>query len=70
MRDRSEELVSLLELEQGDKVVDLTCGTGYVTNLIAEKTGNIVVGVDKSAGMIEQAEKNYGQCCEFIESDI
>lgn len=70
MRGRSEELIDRLAPKRGDSAIDLTCGTGFVTNLIAARTGEKVIGVDKSEGMLNEARKNYGQRCEFVNSDI
>jgi len=70
MRDRSEDLIKRLQLNTQTKALDLTCGTGYVTNLLSNATGQKAIGVDRSKGMLIQARKNYGHCCEFIQSDI
>jgi ubiquinone/menaquinone biosynthesis C-methylase UbiE len=70
MRDCSEDLIGRLAPKRGDSAIDLTCGTGFVTNLIAARTAKKVIGVDKSEGMLNEARKNYGQCCEFVNSDI
>ena len=69
MRDLTESLISNLNPNQGDICIDLTCGTGFATNWIAEKTQNTVVGVDSSEGMLTQARKNYGHNCNFIQAD-
>ena len=70
MRDRSEDLIKKLQLNVHTKALDLTCGTGYVTNLLSTATGQQVIGVDRSEGMLVQARENYGHCCEFLQSDI
>ena len=70
MRDLTASLINRLDLKEADKAIDLTCGTGFATNLIAEKTNNKVTGVDKSDGMLSQACDNYGQSCNFINADI
>lgn len=70
MRDLTEELISQLGLNVSDKALDLTCGTGYATKLIVEKTHEKVVGVDTSAGMLSQAKKTCGSACEFVHADI
>ena len=70
MRNLTASLINRLNLKEGDNAIDLTCGTGFATNLIAEKTNNKVIGIDKSEGMLAQARKNYGQSCDFINADI
>jgi ubiquinone/menaquinone biosynthesis C-methylase UbiE len=70
MRDCSEQLIDRLAPKPGDNAIDLTCGTGFATNLIATRTGGKVVGVDNSEGMLREARKSYGQNCEFVKSNI
>jgi trans-aconitate 2-methyltransferase len=53
-----EDLVNLLSPSQGERILDLGCGTGYLTHLIAE-TGARVTGVDNSAEMIGKAKAYY-----------
>lgn len=69
MRDLTANLIEKLQIVPGQKAVDLTCGTGYATNLMALKTGLPVIGVDHSKGMLQQAHQNYPEC-DFIQSDI
>ena len=70
MRDLTESLISKLSPKQGDICIDLTCGTGFATNLIAQRTQNTVIGVDSSEGMLTQARNNYDHNCNFIQADI
>ena len=70
MRDLSVDLIDRLNPAFGGRALDLTCGTGFVTNLLAERTGETCVGVDRSEGMITQARSNYGACCDFVVQDI
>jgi len=51
MRYCSEELIDRLAPKRGDSAIDLTCGTGFVTNLIAVRTAEKVIGVDNSEGI-------------------
>jgi ubiquinone/menaquinone biosynthesis C-methylase UbiE len=57
-------IVDLLDLQQGEKVLDLACGTGLVTFATARKVGpsGSVTGLDVSDGMLSEAtarlEKN------------
>jgi ubiquinone/menaquinone biosynthesis C-methylase UbiE len=70
MRDLSTQLVDRLAPTPGMQALDLTCGTGFVTSLLADKTGQPVVGVDRSQGMIAQARASYGETCQFVHEDI
>ena len=69
MRDLTSSLIERLDIHQGWKAVDLTCGTGFATNLIAQKTGQKVIGIDSSEGMLAEAKRNYNQSCDFVNSD-
>jgi trans-aconitate methyltransferase len=51
-------VLDLLEAKAGERILDLGCGTGHLTEKIAA-TGAKVVGVDRSPAMIRQACENY-----------
>ena len=51
-------VVELLAPQPGERILDLGCGTGHLTNQIA-MAGAEVVGVDKSQSMIEEARRLY-----------
>lgn len=70
MRNLTSVLIDRLDIKPGQKIIDLTCGTGYATGLIADRTGEKSIGVDYSTGMLEQARKNCPGSCEFIHADI
>jgi len=53
-----EDLLSLLQPKPGEKILDLGCGTGHLTNLIAE-SGADITGIDSSEEMIKLAKQNY-----------
>ncbi|MGA7722495.1 MAG: methyltransferase domain-containing protein [Ignavibacteriaceae bacterium] len=53
-----EDVLNLLNPKPGEVILDLGCGTGHLTNLIA-KSGACVYGIDSSVAMIEQAHINY-----------
>ena len=54
-------IVSLLELDGAHQVLDLGCGTGVLTRMIADRLdaamGGRAVGIDAAAGMVAVARK-------------
>lgn len=53
-----EDLLNLLSPQVGDRILDLGCGTGQLTDKIATH-GAEVMGIDHSPAMIEKARQNY-----------
>lgn len=51
-------LVELLAPKQGEKILDLGCGTGDLANTIFESGAN-VVGIDQSENMVREAKLKY-----------
>lgn len=51
-------LVSLLDPQPGERILDIGCGTGHLASEIAER-GAHVVGIDSSPAMIEAARQAY-----------
>jgi trans-aconitate methyltransferase len=51
-------VVDLLKAERGERILDLGCGTGQLTDRIAQ-AGAQVIGLDASPDMIGQARQNY-----------
>jgi len=69
-----EKILALLDkigIKNGDRVLDVGCGTGVITGLLAGFSRQTVVGVDVSAKMIEQAKKKFGgdKNVTFIKAD-
>ncbi len=62
-----EEVIGLLAPQQGERILDLGCGTGHLTQRIA-LSGARVTGLDRSAQMIEQARAAYPNI-EFVLGD-
>lgn len=52
------DLVARLSPQQGERIVDLGCGTGHLTAQMAA-SGAEVVGLDADPEMIAQARANY-----------
>lgn len=64
------QIVSLLKLHKTDRVLDLGCGTGVLTRMIADQldaeAGGVSVGIDAAARMIQVARKKRGkETCRF-----
>jgi trans-aconitate 2-methyltransferase len=65
--DYGKDLISLLAPKAADRILDLGCGTGHLTRIIAE-SGATVVGLDSSPQMIESARREYPDI-EFVVAD-
>lgn len=52
------DLLEILTPQSGELILDLGCGTGALTQQIADR-GAQVLGVDSAASMIAQAQQNY-----------
>ncbi|WP_017212958.1 class I SAM-dependent methyltransferase [Clostridium beijerinckii] len=62
-----EDVLNLLDIEKGMKVLDLGCGNGALTKKISDM-GADVIGMDASGEMLEIARKNYPEIT-FIQDD-
>lgn len=60
-------LVELLAPKQGEKILDLGCGTGDLAKTLYEY-GVEIIGIDKSENMVEQATRKY-QNIKFVVKD-
>lgn len=54
------ELLPLLDPKPGERILDLGCGTGHLTDKIVQRGGN-VLGIDRSATAIDRASQCYPQ---------
>ncbi len=70
------QLVDMVDFRPGQKIVDLACGTGAVTRLIADRVkgarDSLVIAIDMSASAIREAMTQLGSArdvaLEFIHS--
>jgi ubiquinone/menaquinone biosynthesis C-methylase UbiE len=53
-----EKIISIANLNRNDKVVDLGCGTGFLTNELTKKDVEIIA-IDQSENMIEIIERKF-----------
>jgi ubiquinone/menaquinone biosynthesis C-methylase UbiE len=58
-RSASDRLFDLIQIKENEDVLDLGCGTGNLAKKIREMTSGKVLGMDASAGMINEAKKKY-----------
>ena len=54
----AENLLELLSPKSGERILDLGCGTGQLTEQIS-RSGTKIMGIDSSQNMIEKARQNY-----------
>ncbi len=70
MRDLSLAMLDRLDPPPGARAIDLACGTGFLTDALARRTGRRPVGVDLSAGMLAVARARRGPRCDFVRADM
>jgi trans-aconitate 2-methyltransferase len=67
-------VLARLPLEGDERVLDAGCGTGRVTELLADRLpGGRVVALDASAAMLEQARERlarFGDRVEYVKADL
>ena len=62
-KEHGEELIEKLSLEKNMKILDLGCGTGYLSAVLADCVGpeGSVVAIDPNKGRLEIAKKRYSR---------
>ena len=62
-KEHGEELIEKLSLEKNMKILDLGCGTGYLSALLADCVGpgGKVVAIDPNTSRLELAERQYSK---------
>jgi SAM-dependent methyltransferase len=62
-----EQIISDLPLSSQSRVLDLACGDGFYTRLLASRAGEIIAA-DLSPGYLERAQRRRGQV-RFVQAD-
>lgn len=76
--DLNARLVDMAELGSGQRIIDLACGTGSVTELIAEHLrgarDSVIIAIDQSAVALKQAMENLrdarNSAIQFVQSHV
>ncbi len=74
----NDRLVEMVDVESGQRIVDLACGTGAVTELIVERMrgarDSVIIGIDHSASALKQAMENLkdvrDSAVQFVQSRV
>ena len=53
----------------GERILDLGCGTGRLTAEIHSRTGRVVVGLDRSAAMLDEARRSGSHATAYVRGD-
>lgn len=68
------DFIGRLHVLKGERVLDVACGTGIITGLLAEASGAKVTAIDIAPKMIEKAREKYAGrddvefiCADFLE---
>ena len=70
-RPGSASLLALLADPGGELALDLGCGPGYTTELLAQHVpARSVIGLDQSVRLLEQAQRERGSRLSFVRCDI
>lgn len=65
--DYGSAIIDLLDPKPAERILDVGCGTGHLTNEIRQR-GAKVVGIDSSPNMIRTARETYPEL-EFVQAD-
>jgi 2-polyprenyl-3-methyl-5-hydroxy-6-metoxy-1,4-benzoquinol methylase len=56
---RCDYMISQMELKVNTRILEIGCGTGEISYMLAKKTGSYVLGTDLCVPFIEKANKEY-----------
>lgn len=61
-RPHKEEIIRKAVLREGDNILDIACGNGYLLGKLSKMVGVNAFGVDISENMISVARERYPAC--------
>lgn len=54
----------------GERILDIGCGTGRLTSEVSRRaSGLLIVGLDRSATMLSEARRHFGDHARFVHAD-
>ena len=56
-KEQLDKLLEVLDLTPADRVLDLGCGVGSITEYLSDRTGAKITGVDFAEGVVDRANK-------------
>lgn len=72
--DKLREFLKILNIKEGDKILDIACGTGIISPLLEERSKADVLAIDLSSKMIEIAQRKFGdhphirfECLDYLD---
>jgi ubiquinone/menaquinone biosynthesis C-methylase UbiE len=65
-----ERLLQVLDLKPGDRVLDLGCGVGFISEYFSDRTGAHFVGIDYSQDAIHQAQERTSEKRDRLEFQV
>ena len=65
-------IIKTADINQGEKILDVGCGTGILLPLLKEKTGTegTVIALDFSANMLKKAQEKFGEKFQYVQADV
>ena len=70
-KEWGQSLISEISLKGTERILDLGCGDGYLTEQLAQLVPNgMVLGIDASVGMIQTAKKICRDNLAFVHMDM
>jgi trans-aconitate 2-methyltransferase len=55
---------------RGERILDIGCGTGRLTSEVSRRAPELfIVGLDRSATMLREAKRHFGDRAQFVQAD-